>query len=69
MPSSLSKNDGLTLFVTHENHSMSLMLFVSVIIQKKKKKTKVKKFTKTRPRDLHIYSHVRYPIGQGVLEY
>ena len=31
MPSSLSKNGGSTLFVTHENHSMSLVLFVPVL--------------------------------------
>ena len=30
MPLSLSKNGGLTLFVTHENYSMSLVLFVPV---------------------------------------
>ena len=37
MPSSLSKNGGLTLFVTHENHSMSLVLFVPVFLFKIKK--------------------------------
>ena len=30
MPSSLPKIGGLTLFVTYENHSMSLGLFVPV---------------------------------------
>ena len=38
MPSSLSKNDGLTLFVTHENHSTSLVLFVPVLFYLKLKK-------------------------------
>ena len=61
MSSSLSKNAGLTLFVTHENHSMSLVLFVPVFLFKRKKKSKIKKFTKARTRDLHKYSHVRYP--------
>ena len=41
MPSSLPKNGGLTLFVTHENHSISLVLFVPVFIQNKIK-TKIK---------------------------
>ena len=36
MPSSLSKNGGLTRFVTHEIHSMSLVLFVPVFYLKKK---------------------------------
>ena len=31
MLSSLSKNGGLPLFVTHENRSMSLVLFVPVL--------------------------------------
>ena len=43
MPSSLSKNDGLTLFVTHENHSTSLVLFVPVFLFKIKKKSMIKK--------------------------
>ena len=60
MPSFLSKNGGLTLFVTHENHSMSLVLFMPVFLFKIKK-SKIKMFTRTRNRDLHKYSHVRYP--------
>ena len=36
MPSYLSKNGGLTLFVTHENHSMSLVLFVPFLFKVKK---------------------------------
>ena len=40
MPLSLPKNGGLTLFVTHENHSMSLVLFVSVLFYLKKSKIK-----------------------------
>ena len=61
MPSSLSKNGGLTHFATHENHSMSLVLFVPGFLFKIKKSKIKKKFTKTRTRDLHKYSHVRYP--------
>ena len=54
MSSSLSKNDGLTLFVTRENHSMSLVLFVPVFISKKKK-TKIKKvYQDSNPRPSQI---------------
>ena len=42
MPLSLSKNGGLTLLVTHENHSMSFVLFVPVSFYLKKKKSKIK---------------------------
>ena len=66
MPSSLSKYGGLTLFVTHENHSMSLVLFVPVFLFRIKK-SKVRKFTKTRTRDHHNYSHVRYPWAKASL--
>ena len=34
MPSSLSKNGGLTLFVTREDHTISLVLFLPVFIIK-----------------------------------
>ena len=37
MPSFLSKNGGLTLFVTHEDHSMSLVLFVPLFLFEIKK--------------------------------
>ena len=43
MPSSLSENDGLTLFVTPESHRMSLVLFVPVFLFKIKKKSKIHK--------------------------
>ena len=42
MPLSLSKNGGLTRFVTHKNHSMFLVLFLPVLLSKKKK-SKIKK--------------------------
>ena len=42
MPPSLSKSGGFTLFVTYENHSMSLVLFVPVFLFKIKK-SKIKK--------------------------
>ena len=43
MPSSLSKNGGLTLFLIDENHSISLVLFVTVFLYLKLKKSKIKK--------------------------
>ena len=64
MPSSLSKNGGLTLFVTHMkiiSFSRALRACFFIFNFKIKKKSKIKTFTKTRTRDLHKYSHVRYP--------
>ena len=49
MPLSLPKNGGLTLFVTHENHSMSLVLFVSVLFYLKQSKIKKKVYQDSNP--------------------
>ena len=60
MPSSLSKNGGLTHFDTHmKTISFSCALHACFI--SKIKKSKIKKFIKTRARDLHKYSYVRLP--------
>ena len=64
MPSSLSKNGGLTFFVTHMKIVSFSCAFRACFLL-----SKIKKFTRTRTRDLHKNSHVSYPIGQGVFEY
>ena len=50
MPSSLSKNGGLTLFVTHIKIISFSCALCACFFLYKIKKSKIKKFTKTQPK-------------------